>query len=290
MCAAARAVLCWMVYSRLLDYVTGRPKLHLSGSRTRVALAQETLSFAFHSTVPGNASVRRNEFECFFGHKKVYSLVTSSPNTSFSISLRNSSESGEYYCTRYGAQAHWVILVRGEHQSGWGDGWHVVRMVFTVLQNETEQEREPRGTCNISLLHLVTVLLCRFLDEGYQEGDGETLETLAPVFLLIVLLFIFSLAGSIYTFKREKSQSESRHAQDGGGAGGGRGSSSEARPEEDVGPSSLYAALESRPASIYDVLNKSAMRSQRGPSQEHRKEIKTTSTEGEIFESVYENL
>ncbi|XP_028828297.1 NFAT activation molecule 1 isoform X3 [Denticeps clupeoides] len=240
MCAAARAVLCWMVYSRLLDYVTGRPKLHLSGSRTRVALAQETLSFAFHSTVPGNASVRRNEFECFFGHKKVYSLVTSSPNTSFSISLRNSSESGEYYCTRYGAQAHWVILVR---------------------------------------------------DEGYQEGDGETLETLAPVFLLIVLLFIFSLAGSIYTFKREKqSQSESRHAQDGGGAGGGRGSSSEARPEEDVGPSSLYAALESRPASIYDVLNKSAMRSQRGPSQEHRKEIKTTSTEGEIFESVYENL
>ncbi|XP_040001061.1 uncharacterized protein si:ch211-243a20.4 [Xiphias gladius] len=140
---------------------------------------------------------------------------------------------------------------------------------------------------------------------GYMEPQKHYTELIILAIFTAVLL-VFSVVGSVYVFRghwkeqitecgkagtKQKQNVEERKA-------GGEGEMEEDNVDVITSPStSFYAALEPRPRSIYDVLDRSAAnrepdQGEQKPKNEPQKtteQIPQHQDEG-VFESVYENF
>lgn len=87
--------------------------------RTNVALAGKTVVLDLEVTVPANST--KSNITCYRNNHKVWthSIDDVSPNPqrkkmSATITMHNSSCSGEYYFKYINEKVYWVVLVRGE--------------------------------------------------------------------------------------------------------------------------------------------------------------------------------
>nr|XP_057902165.1 uncharacterized protein si:ch211-243a20.4 isoform X2 [Doryrhamphus excisus] len=143
----------------------------------------------------------------------------------------------------------------------------------------------------------------RLRDEGYRDVVGLDYTNFLIVGFFSGVLLVFSVVGSVYVFrgtwnqipecgntsKDRKQKKERTQAK---------------RPEDDnmgviiTSSTSLYASLETRPVSVYDVLDRSAVNTD---SQERKPAVKpktgqkpvpqsSQAQEETVFESVYENF
>ncbi|CAJ1053476.1 uncharacterized protein si:ch211-243a20.4 isoform X1 [Xyrichtys novacula] len=143
----------------------------------------------------------------------------------------------------------------------------------------------------------------RLRDKGYTEPiTWNHTEVIVAIFTGVLL--VFSLAGSVYVF-RGNWKGHITDCRDPGTKPEQNGDQrrAEERQEDNVDdvtdPStSFYASLECRPRSIYDVLDRSAVREEPDPgkAKTKKKEPKqtveqTTQNQNDgVFESVYENF
>ncbi|XP_063065164.1 uncharacterized protein si:ch211-243a20.4 isoform X2 [Engraulis encrasicolus] len=260
-------VLC-SVFLGLLGQTEGRATITLNVPHTHVVLAGQKLHLKFIVTVPLNTSAAT--LACYHDDRKVTSTYHIDPNTirgqrNKFILFNNSSESGEYHC-------------RFTH----GDTWQ-----------------------NIYLAVLVQ-------DKGFREMyHGLRDEVVAPVAAVTVFFLIFSVVGTICIYRSQAAEGRPGNIGAGTGAGtaGARTSVASATrtsvasgnaavqavDDEDGGANSVYTTLESRPTSIYDVLDPSVSGSRAQSKKSSRKRSKkqgeaASAAEDGIFESVYENL
>ncbi|KAL2086544.1 hypothetical protein ACEWY4_017603 [Coilia grayii] len=185
-----------------------------------------------------------------------------------------------------------------------GDHRHVTTLYNPLSSNLGEvvlllNHSSESGEYHCKHSHAGNVYLAILVrDEGFTETyHGLRDEVVAPVSAVTVLLLIFSVVGSIYIYKSQTAEG----GQGGGGvsvAGGrtshGEDSGEQEGEDEEGGANSVYTTLESRPASIYEVLDRSvsSSRTQSKKSSRRRSKKKEEAASGEdgIFESVYENV
>ncbi|XP_062384223.1 uncharacterized protein LOC134071471 [Sardina pilchardus] len=253
--------LCWMLCLsvRLLRHVeAGTAKLTLNGPRTRVVLARHDLRLNFTAVVPRNTT--HNILQCYREKKS----VTPEHNL----------------------------------ETGWKERHEQVEVVLSL--NDSSDSGQYRCTFrNAPPVYLY--ILAR--DEGFTKQYLSD-DVVAPVAILTALLLVFSTLGSVYIYK-------SQAALDGHGDGGtnvtmvrtsqggdaGGAAVEDATDDEEAAAAadnSVYTTLESRPASIYEVLDPSASNSRTQSKKSSRKSSKkkdeAAPAEDGIFESVYENL
>ncbi|XP_042559470.1 uncharacterized protein si:ch211-243a20.4 isoform X2 [Clupea harengus] len=178
--------------------------------------------------------------------------------------------------------------------------------VYSYKSKEEEQEvllrftdSRQSGVYHCKCKHAIVYLAVLVRDKGFEEtyhGLGD--EVVAPVAILTVLLVIFSTLGSVYICKSQAAHGDQgdrsvrvvtgRASQEGDSGG------QEGNDEEEAADNSVYTTLESRPASIYEVLDPSASnsgtQSKKKSKKGSKKKDETASAEDGIFESVYANL
>ncbi|KAK6300631.1 hypothetical protein J4Q44_G00287290 [Coregonus suidteri] len=136
-------------------------------------------------------------------------------------------------------------------------------------------------------------------DEGYRQPYSDFIVLGA----LTTGLLIFSVIGSIYVFKSQWGQFTLKNGSTGSGVS--RRNRGENEEEEDskinaAASASVYASLESRPASVYEVLapgaaaavnRESVQRKEKVKRKKSKESMEDATPQGDvIFECVYENF
>ncbi|XP_017312679.1 uncharacterized protein si:ch211-243a20.4 isoform X1 [Ictalurus punctatus] len=129
---------------------------------------------------------------------------------------------------------------------------------------------------------LYWVVLVR--EEGYLP-DMET--SVIPLLVVLIVLLLFSVAGSVCIFKLYKNHSQSEGEGDKGKT---KKRKRNTVATEGATSDSVYMDLEHKTVSVYDVLNVEDKRREIIESQTSVKKAKPSPVEEGIFESVYENL
>ncbi|XP_041958567.1 uncharacterized protein LOC121717912 isoform X3 [Alosa sapidissima] len=249
------SLLYWMLVC-LFGHIEGPAKLTLNGPRTRIVLTGHQLLLNFTVTVPRNTT--HDALRCYRGNK----CVTPEYNLESDLKERNE------------------------------------RVEVVLMFNHSSDSGEYR--CSYKSASLYLAILAR--DEGFTERYRDlTDNVIAPMATLTVLLLIFSTLGSVYIYKSQaplgghgdNGTNVTRIRTSQGGDAGGAGVQ-DATDEEAAPDNSVYTTLESRPASIYDVLDPSASnsrtQSKKSSRKRSQKKDEVAPAEDGIFESVYENL
>lgn len=176
------------------------------------------------------------------------------------------------------------------------DPYHDQKKKKEVVLHLNSSSESGEYYCSYKNARVNFVIVAR--DVGFKRTYTNDV-VIAPVATLTVLLLIFSTVGSCYIYKSQAAnerrrdsgtsatQSRTSQKEDDGGQEG---------TSEEATANSVYTALESRPTSIYDVLDPSALSSSRRTqskkktSKRLKKKDEVASEEDGIFESVYENL
>lgn len=144
----------------------------------------------------------------------------------------------------------------------------------------------------------------RVSDGGYTDPVVWDYTEMIIVTVFTGVLLVFSVVGSVYVFRGHWKESITEHGDTGRKRKQNREEKKERQVEQDnmeaiTAPStSFYASLETRPRSIYDVLDRSAANRESEPSKAKPKKkeppkmmVQPTQHQQEgVFESVYENF
>ncbi|XP_054460322.1 uncharacterized protein si:ch211-243a20.4 [Anoplopoma fimbria] len=255
----------WIFVFFLFSLCSGMdpPTLTLE-TRVFVAFAGEELNFNCTVLKPANLSI--DYLTCFNPlNKQIFSCDIRETGISpqsfkFTLELKNMTSSGEYSCQYKTSKVYWYLRVTNKHP------------VFPS-------------------------------DSKMDSGMFYKKEIIIVGFFTGVLL-VFSVVGSVYVFRGHWKEINTEHGDIGQKQNQNREENNEGEVEEDnvdviTAPStSFYASLETRPRSIYDVLDHSAANREPGPSKANpkKKEPKETvvqSTQDQqegVFECVYENF
>ncbi|KAM6942129.1 NFAT activation molecule 1 [Lycodopsis pacificus] len=253
----------WMFVFFFLAVCSGleSPKLCLKNT-VFVAFAGDELNLSCELMMPANQS--SDELTCSNPHdERIFTRTipeTVQPdNVNLILELKNVTSSGEYSCQYKTAKVYWYLRVRN---SRWNPS------------------------------------------EGVFPGDLDMSDNteLIAVAVFTGVLLVFSVVGSVYVFRGHGTDCLTEC----GNRGRKQKQNIEERKEEEMEEdnvdvmtspaTSFYASLQTRPRSIYDVLDHSAVnrepdRSQAKPKEP--KEPKETTTQDQhegVFESVYENF
>ncbi|KAK9540101.1 hypothetical protein VZT92_002570 [Zoarces viviparus] len=255
----------WMFVFFLLAVCSGQesPKLRLK-NRVFVAFAGEDLNLSCELTRPANQS--SDDLTCSDPlDKKIFTRTipeTVQPEkVDLILELKNVTSSGEYSCQYNTATVYWYLRVRNLR-------WDPSEAVFP-------------GDMALDMLNNTEVI---------------------AVIVFTSVLLVFSVVGSVYVFRAHGTDCLTEC----GNRGRKQKQNIEERKEEEMeednvdvitAPStSFYASLQTRPRSIYDVLDHSAVsrepdRSQAKPKEPKETVAETTQDQHEgVFESVYENF
>ncbi|XP_075946233.1 NFAT activation molecule 1 [Anarhichas minor] len=251
----------WMFVFFFLAVCSGleSPKLRLKNT-VFVAFAGEELNLTCVLMMPANQS--RDNLTCSDPLEKQIFTRTINENfdlkeLKFDLILKNVTSSGEYSCQYKTAKVYWYLRVRNLR-------WDPSEDVF--------------------------------------PGDRDLDTELIAVAIFTGVLLVFSVVGSVYVFRGHGTDCLTEC----GNRGRKQKQNIEERKEEEMeednvdvitAPStSFYASLQTRPTSIYDVLDHSAVsrepdRSQAKPKEPKETVAETTQDQHEgVFESVYENF
>ncbi|XP_077460470.1 NFAT activation molecule 1 isoform X2 [Stigmatopora argus] len=140
----------------------------------------------------------------------------------------------------------------------------------------------------------------RLRDEYYKDFTKDTFAIVMGFFIGVLL--IFSVVSSLYVFRG--TWAGKKHERGNPSNDRKKNKQQADKPEEDrtgvivTSSTSLYASLESRPRSIYDVLDRSSVNNTVSnqkkpalmPKTGHTPAKQTQSQDEGLFESVYENF
>ncbi|XP_061627433.1 uncharacterized protein si:ch211-243a20.4 isoform X2 [Phyllopteryx taeniolatus] len=318
------AMLIWILQMLLpLCLARKAPRL-LIFNTAFVAFTGEDLYVHYELNIPANQS--KDVLTCFDPEQRqiLRHEVAGTPGHAVSykavLDLKMLINSGEYHCRYKVAKVYWFLRLRVVCDvtvcritfRGFTDGdarWHTLnpfnrtnglafawkRLPIHTGKHTTEQ---PSFFFPLCMECCKSELWQSGSNEGYREVVVEDYTDFMVVAFFSGVLLVFSVVSSVYVFRGTWKQQMPKCGNPSNDRKQNKEQTQAEKPEGDTmsviitSSTSLYASLEPRPRSIYDVLERSAVDkpAPKPKTGQRPVEQRTPAQDEGVFESVYENF